>query len=156
MSLYVYMHSKVCVRITSVTKKPFRVSVGLRQGCSFSRILLLICLSGIVTKSESCGGVKSVIVTYYRFQRSLCILDSTKIGLQQALDSFSDVCCVVGIKICTTKTEIICLSRQSKHCFLQVGRVSLKQWEKFKYLSVSFTCDGRQNGELAILTGKAS
>ena len=29
-----YMHSEVCVRVYSATTKRFRVSVGLRQGCS--------------------------------------------------------------------------------------------------------------------------
>ena len=36
-----YMRSEVCVRVNSATTKPFRVSVGLRQGCSLSFILFL-------------------------------------------------------------------------------------------------------------------
>ena len=53
-----YMHSKVCVRVNSATTEPFRVSVGLRQGCFLSPILFLIYMNRIVKKSESCGGVK--------------------------------------------------------------------------------------------------
>ena len=53
-----YMHSEVCVRVNSATTKPFRVSVGLRQGCSLSPILFLIYMDRIVKKSDSCGGVK--------------------------------------------------------------------------------------------------
>ena len=45
-----YMHSEVCVRVNSATTKPFRVSVGLQQGCSLSPILLLIYLDRIVRK----------------------------------------------------------------------------------------------------------
>ena len=37
-----YMHSEVCVCVNNATTKPFRVSVGLRQGCSLSPILFLI------------------------------------------------------------------------------------------------------------------
>ena len=44
-----YMHSEVCVCVNSATTKPFRVSVGLRQG--------IIYMDRIVKKSESCGGV---------------------------------------------------------------------------------------------------
>ena len=33
------------------------------------------------------------------------LLDSTQNGLQQALDRFSDVCSVAGMKISTTKTK---------------------------------------------------
>ena len=50
----------------------------------------------------------------------------------------------------------MCLSRQPKQRSLQGDGVPLKQSEKFKYLSVSFTSDGRQNNELYIRIGKAS
>ena len=46
------------------------------------------------------------------------LLESTQNGLQQALDRFSDACSVVGMKISTTKTETMCLSRQPKQCSL--------------------------------------
>ena len=153
-----YMHSEICVRVNSATTKPFRVSVGLRQGCSFSPILFLIYMDRIVKKSESCGGVMIGECTVQRllFADDLVLLDSTQNGLQQALDRFSDACSVAGMKISSTKTETMCLSRQPKQCSLQIDGVPLKQSEKFKYLGVSFTSDGRQNSELDIRIGKAS
>ena len=54
-----YLHFEVCVRVNSATTKPFRVSVGLRQGCSLSPILFLVYMDRIVQKSKSCGGVKT-------------------------------------------------------------------------------------------------
>ena len=39
---------------------------------------------------------------------------------------------------------------------MQVGGVSFKQVEKFKYLGVAFTSDGRQDEELDVRLGKAS
>ena len=39
---------------------------------------------------------------------------------------------------------------------LQVKGATLTQVEKFKYLGVAFTSDGRQDGELDTLIGKAS
>ena len=152
------MHSEVCGRVNSAATKPFRVSVGLRQGCSFSSILFLIYMDRIVKKSESCGKAKFGDCTVQRLLLAddLVLLDSTRNGLQQALDRFSDACSVAGIKISTTKTETMCLSRQPKQCFLQIGGVPLKQSEKFKHLGVSFTSDSRQNSELDIRIGKAS
>ena len=46
----------------------------------------------IVTKSESCGGVKVGDCTVQRllFADDLVLLDSTQDGLQQALDRFLD------------------------------------------------------------------
>ena len=151
------MHSEVCVRVDSATTKPFRVSVGLRQGCSLSPILFLIYMDRLVKKSESCGGAKIGECTVQRlvFADDLALLDSTQNGLQQALDRFSDACSVAGMKTSSTKTETMCLSRQPKQCSLQIDGIPLKQSEKFKYLGVSFTSDGRQNSELDIRIGKA-
>ena len=78
------------------------------------------------------------------FAVDLVLLDFTQNGLQQALDRFSDTYSVAGMKISTTKTETMCLSRQSKQRSLQIDGVPLKQSEKLKYLGVSFTSDGRQ------------
>ena len=49
-----------------------------------------------------------------------------------------------------------CLSTQPKQCSFQVGVVSLNQSDKFQYLGLSLTSDGRQNSELDIRLGKAS
>ena len=112
----------------------------------------------IVKKSESCGRVKIGECTVQRllFADNLVLLDSTQNGLQQALDRFSDACSVARMKISATKTEIMCLSRQPKQCSLQIDGGPLKQSEKFKYLGLSFTSDGRQNSKLDICIGKAS
>ena len=108
-----YMHSEVCVRVNNATTKPFRVSVELRQGCSLSLILFLIYEDRIGKKSESCGGVKIGECTVQRllFANDLVLLNSTQNDLQQALDRFLDACSVVGMKISTTETETMCLSR---------------------------------------------
>ena len=58
-----YMHCRVCLSVSSTTTKPFRVSVGLWQGCFLSPILFLICMDGIVKKSESFGVVKIIDCT---------------------------------------------------------------------------------------------
>ena len=108
-----YMHSEVCVRVNSATTKPFRVGVGLRQGCSLPSILFLIHMDRIVKKSESCG----CTVLRLLFVDDLVFLDSTQNGLQQAFDRFSDACSVAGIKITTTKTKTICLSSNQSSAF---------------------------------------
>ena len=153
-----YMHSEVCVSVNSATTKPFRVSVGLRQGCFLSPILFLICMDRIVKKSKSYGGVKIGDCTMQRllFADDLVPLDSSQNDIQQALDRFSDACSVAGIKISTTKTETMRLSRQPKQCSLQIDGVPLKQSEKLKYLGVPFTSDGRQNSKMNIRIGKTS
>ena len=57
-SMALVASSEVCVRVKSATTKLFRVSVGLRQGRSLSRILFYIYMDRMVKNSVSCGGVK--------------------------------------------------------------------------------------------------
>ena len=61
-----------------------------------------------------------------------------------------------GKKISTAKTEVLHLSRNPDQCVLQANGATLKQVEKFKYLGVAFTSDGRQDEELDTRIGKAS
>ena len=60
------------------------------------------------------------------------------------------------MKISTTKTEVLRLSGNPDQCVLQVNRTTLKQIDKFKYVGVTFTKDGRQDKELDSGIGKAS
>ena len=60
------------------------------------------------------------------------------------------------MKIRTTKTEVFHLSRNPDQCVLSANGATLKQVEKFKYLGVAFTSDGRQDEELDMRISKAS
>ena len=60
------------------------------------------------------------------------------------------------MKISKAKTEVLQLSRNPDHHVLQVNGATLKQVEKFKYLGVAFTSDGRQDEEHDTRIGKAS
>ena len=59
------------------------------------------------------------------------------------------------MKISTAKTEVLHFSRKAVQCSLQVSRLKLKQVEKFKYLGVAFTSDGKQDEETDIRICKA-
>ena len=60
------------------------------------------------------------------------------------------------MKITTAKTEVLHLSRSPDQCVLQVNGKTLKKVEKFKYLGVAFTSDGRQDEELDTRIGTGS
>ena len=86
----------------------------------------------------------------------MVLLSSSESGLQRALNSFADECHPAGMKISTAKTEVLHLSRNPDQCVLQVNGATLKQVDKFKYLGIAFTSDGRQDEELDTRIGKAS
>ena len=72
------------------------------------------------------------------------------------MNRFADARDTVGMKISAAKTEVLHLSRNLDQCSLQVNEPTLKQVEKFKYLGVAFTSDGRQDEELDARIGNAS
>jgi len=51
------------------------------------------------------------------------------------------------MKISTKNTEVLCLSTNPRQCMRQVSGNTLQQVEKFKYLGVVFTSDGRGREE---------
>ena len=105
------------------------------------------------SQADKCATIGNCKISRLLFAGDLVQLSSSESGLQRALHSFSDACNTAGIKISTAKTEIFHLSRNPDHSSLQL---TLKQVEKFKYLGVAFTSDGRQDEELDTQTGKAS
>ena len=90
------------------------------------------------------------------FADDLAWLSSNESDLQYALDWFPDACLDAGMTICMTKTENMCLSRHPAVCSFQINKVTLQQAEKFKYLGVAFSSDGRQDNKIDALIGKAS
>ena len=134
------------------------MGVGLRQGCVLSPLLFIVCMNCIdkCSQADECTTIGNCKISRLLFAGDLVQLSSTESGLQLALHSFADACNTAGIKISTAKTEIFHLSRNPDHSSLQVNGVTLKQVEKFKYLGVAFTSDGRQDEEVDTQTGKAS
>ena len=89
------------------------------------------------------------------FADDLVLLASRKVDLQHSLDRFETACDLAVMKISTSKTEVLCISRQPMTCNLTVSGEHLKQMEKFKYLGIAFTSDGKQDNELDTRIGKA-
>ena len=153
-----YCRPEVCVRVNGKQSKPFHVGVGLRQGCVLSPLLFIVYMNWIdkCSQADECATIGNCKISRLLFADDLVLLSSTESGLQRALNSFADACNTAGMKISTAKTEVLHLSRNPDQCVLQVNGATLKQVEKFKYLGVAFTSDGRQDEELDTRIGKAS
>ena len=153
-----YCRPEVCVRVKGKQSKPFHVGVGLRQGCVLSPLLFIVYMNWIdkYSQADECATIGNCKISRLLFADDLVLLSSTESGLQRALNSFADACNTAGMKISTAKTEVLHLSRNPDQCVLQVNGATLEQVEKFKYLGVAFTSDGRQDEELDTRIGKAS
>jgi len=60
------------------------------------------------------------------------------------------------MKPSVSKTQVMVLSRNPGQCTLRVGGVPLERVEKFKYLGVWFSSDGRHGDEIDDRIAKAS
>ena len=106
--------------------------------------------------ADECAAIVNCNISRLLFADDLVLLSFTEFGLQRALNSFADACNTAGMKISTAKTEVLHLSRNPGQCVLRVNGATLKQVEKFKYLGVAFTSDGRHDDELGTQISKAS
>ncbi|MDF4304923.1 reverse transcriptase domain-containing protein, partial [Vibrio parahaemolyticus] len=68
--------------------------------------------------------------------------------LQLSLRRFIAECEAAGMRISTSKSEAMVLSRKRVDCPLQVRGEVLPQVEEFKYLGVLFTSEGRMEREI--------
>ena len=100
------------------------------------------------SQTDKCVTIRRCKISRLLFANALVLLAFSQSGLQLAFNDFAAACDIAEMKISTSKTEVIHISRNAVQCSLQVGGVSLKQIEKFNYLRVAFTSDGRQDEEM--------
>ena len=153
-----YSYTEVCIRVNGKQSKSFHVDVGLRQRCVLSSLFFITYMNCMdkLSRTDECVTIGRCKINRLLFADNLVLLASSESGPQHALNGFAAACDIARKKISTSKTEVLHLSRNPVQCSLQVGGVSLKQLEKFKYLKVAFTSDGRQDEELDVRSGKAS
>jgi len=60
------------------------------------------------------------------------------------------------MKISTNNSKVLCLSTSPSQCMLQMNGYTLQQVEKFKYIRVLLTSDGRRNKEIETRIGKVN
>ena len=120
--------------------------------------LFIICMDKIDSDSFSCSGVTFGECNVWRllFADDLALLSLNRSNLQYAFDRFSDASLDAKMKISTAKTKIICLSRHPVQYSFQTNGVILQQTEKFNYLEVTFSSNGKQDNKLDTRIGKAN
>ncbi|KAK3521504.1 hypothetical protein QTP70_007969 [Hemibagrus guttatus] len=90
------------------------------------------------------------------FAGDVVLLASSSLDLQHALGRFAAECEATGMRVSTSKSEAMVLDRKKVACTLQVGGEVLPQVEKFKYLGVLFTSEGRMDREIDRRIGAAA
>ena len=107
-------------------------------------------------RTDECVTIGKCKISPLLFADNLVLLASSESGLQHTFNKFVAARDIAGMKIITSKTEVFHLLRNFVQFFLQVGAVSWREVEKFKYLGAAFTSNGRQDEELDVASGKAN
>ena len=153
-----YDRCQSLVRIAGSKSDSFPVRVGLRQGCPLSPILFITFMDRISRRSQGVEGVRfgGLSIASLLFADDVVLLASSSRDLQLSLERFAAECEAVGMRISTSKSETMVLSRKRVECPLRVGDEILPQVEEFKYLGVSFTSEGTMEREIDRRIGAAS
>ena len=83
-----------------------------------------------LSQTDECVMIGRCKISRLLFTDDLVLLVLLESGLQHTLNGFAAACDIAGVKISTSKTEVLHLLRNFVQCFLQVGSLSLKQVEK--------------------------
>ena len=152
-----YAQSESCVRILGSKSDSFPVGVGLRQGCTFSPILFVIFMDRISRRSRGEEGLQFGVlrISSLLFADDVVLLASSDCDLQHSLDRFAAEGEAAGMRISTSKSEAMVLSRKPMDCLLRVGNESLPQVKEFKYLGVLFASEGTMEREIGRRIGAA-
>ena len=144
-------------KICEFFSKSFHFNLGLQQACAWSPLLFIIYMNWMdhLSQTDEYVTIRRCKISWLLYAdgfifAGLVLLASFEYGLQHTLNCFAAVCDIAGRKISTSKTQVLHVLKNRVQCSLQVGKVSLKQVEKFKYLEVAFLCDGRQDEELDV------
>ncbi|TWW61062.1 TNF receptor-associated factor 2 [Takifugu flavidus] len=133
----------LCKSCQKVLRRPLQAQCGHRF-CSF-------CFHKIVRCSHGDLRIASLL-----FADDVVLLASSARDLQLSLDRFAAACEAAGMRISTSKSEAMVLSRKKVECLLRVKEEILPQVEEFKYLGVLFTSKGRMEREIDRRIGAAS
>ena len=105
--------------------------------------------------ADECATIRNYKISCLLIADDLVLLSSTESGLRLSLNRLADAYDTAGMKISTTKYKILHFSRNPDQCVLLVNRATLKEVEKFKYLGVALTSDGRQDEKLDVRIDEA-
>ncbi|KAK3528563.1 hypothetical protein QTP70_002803 [Hemibagrus guttatus] len=152
------LYNRSLVRIASCKSNLFPVHVGLRQGCPLSPVLFIVFMDRISRRSQGLEGVRfgDHRISSLIFADDVVLLAPSSLDLQHALGHFAAECEAAGMRVSTSKSEVMVLDQKKVACTLQVGGEVLPQVEEFKYLGVLFTSEGRMDREIDRRIGAAA
>ena len=116
---------------------------GVRQGCKLSPYLFILYIDNVINEEELSNThspyIENIQISGLLFADDLCLMATSKIGLQRKIDYINNFCKKWELKINTQKTKVLVGKNGSKLSskeawYLQENKIETVK--SFKYLGV--------------------
>ena len=148
----IYANSRSAVRTSSGTSDWFPVTSGVRQGCNLSPLLFEIYMDQITKEANPDPEVLNELM----FADDQAMMNNDKTQLQEHIDQLNESCETYSMKISTSKTEVMTVSKRPDKLDININGTQLKQTNEFKYLGSMFTENGKLDREIETRCQKAN
>uniref|UniRef100_A0A3Q3S8W6 Reverse transcriptase domain-containing protein n=1 Tax=Mastacembelus armatus TaxID=205130 RepID=A0A3Q3S8W6_9TELE len=118
----------------------FGSTIGVRQGCMVSPLLLIFFLNEYITMlKKNCKGIQIESITEVQ---TLLYADDTVGGLQKPIEQLEEFCNLYGMRVTLSKTKIMvfrrggCLNKDEKWYF---AGEQIEVLNCYKYMGILFT-----------------
>ena len=159
----IYKNNQLYVKLTDGLLKPFKTTIGVKQGCIFSPILFNLFINKITDIfDETCDPLKvnNLDLNCLLWADDLLLVSSSAKGLQSSLNKMETFYDNLGLKINIKKTEIIIFNKRGlklDNFFdfkLNGQRVNIV--DEYQYLGLKLKPSGSMNFAMQQLHDKAS
>ena len=130
--------------------KWFKVGCGVRQGSALSPLLFIIYMDRVV-KDIAAEEVETL-----SYADDVALVAETEALLQACVEQWCRQLEKYGMKMNTTKSEVMVLSKLKRSCNILAGGQKLKEVNTFKYLGVNFNDNGIMEAEIDARIAKYS
>ena len=148
----IYANSRSAVRTSSGTSDWFPVTSGVRQGCNLSPLLFVIYMDQITKEANPDPEALNELM----FADDQAMMNNDKTQLQEHIDQLNESCETYSMKISTSKTEVMTVSRRPDKLDININGTQLKQTNEFKYLGSMITENGKLDREIETRCQKAN
>ena len=139
-------NSRRAVRTASGTSDWFPVTTGVRQGSSLSPPLFVLHIDQITKEANPDPEALNELM----FADDQAMMNNDKTHLQEHTDQLNESCETYGMKISTSKTEVMTVSKRPNKLDININRIHLKHTNEFTYLGSMFTENGKLDREIEI------
>ena len=159
----IYKNNQVFVKLSDGLLKPFKTTIGVKQGCVFSPILFNIFINKIPEIfDESCDPleVNNRDVNCLLWADDLLLVSSSASGLQNSLEKMGNFYNNLGLKVNNKKTQVMIFNKRgqkldNKYNFVLNGK-KVEIVDEYQYLGLKFRPSGSMTMAVQELHDKAS